>query len=152
MGLTGAVSLRRMRRPTFPGLPIGLLVASVAMIAAGICSDFGPPPPSGELLPGTVLGVEQDGVDPVGIAVVQVVTADGPVICGIYRKSFPDERVPAPQTKMTVDYGPSGCFPPPVSQQLPRWVILTMGGVGALLMSTWLWVGYRGGLPRRRRS
>ncbi|SCL21511.1 hypothetical protein GA0074692_1193 [Micromonospora pallida] len=68
-------------------------------------------------------------------------TADGPVICGIDQAAFPDRRLPALHAELTVDYHPTGCAPAPVSQALPRWVMIALGGGGAALMVLWLRAG-----------
>ncbi|MEO3746987.1 hypothetical protein [Plantactinospora sp. B5E13] len=74
-------------------------------------------------------------------AVLQVDTAGGPVICGIERDRFPERRLPPPQQRITVDHTPTGCAPPPVSNQLPRWAVIMTGAGGLALMVFWLWAG-----------
>ncbi|MGK5737335.1 hypothetical protein [Micromonospora sp. URMC 103] len=125
----------------YPGVPLSGLVASLLILLVGAFSDLGPPPPAGELLDGTVIAVERDSSGQPMMALVQVDTGSGPAICGIDRTAFAGQRLPAPHTELTVDYQPVGCALPPVSRQLPRWVILTFGGVGAALMALWLRVG-----------
>ncbi|MFC5922959.1 hypothetical protein [Micromonospora vulcania] len=132
-----------MNKPAYPHIPIAFLCASVAILLVGTFSDFGPPPPAGELLRGSVLGVERDGSGQEATAVVRVETTGGPVICGIDRAAFPDQRLPAPQSDLTVDYLPTSCAPAPVSRQLPRAAVLAMGGIGAALMVLWLRLGRR---------
>ncbi|GGO04920.1 hypothetical protein [Micromonospora parathelypteridis] len=72
------------------------------------------------------------------MALLQVEASDGPVFCGIDRKSFPGQRVPPLQTRMTVDYTPNACAPAPVSRALPRWLLLSIGGGGLALMVAYL--------------
>lgn len=113
-------------------------MASTALLLAGLFADLGPPPPAGELVPGTVVSVEADRSGRPALALVRIDAIDGPVFCGIDRKAFPGEHVPPPQTRMTVDYTPTACAPAPVSRELPRWLLLSMGGGGLALMVAYL--------------
>ncbi|WP_433393583.1 hypothetical protein [Micromonospora sp. KLBMP9576] len=134
--------------PTYPYLPIAAIVPCLLMLLVGLFDDFGPPPPVGKLVPGTVIAVQRDSSGRGVSALLSVDTADGRVTCGIDRAAFPGERVPPLHTQVTVDHTPAACALPPVSQELPRWSILAMGGGGLALMIFWLWAGRRA--PRAR--
>lgn len=129
------------RKPVYPHVPLAGLLPSLVMLLAGIFGDFGPPPPVGDLLPATVVGIEPGPTGRPARAVLQVDTAGGPVICAIERDSFPERQLPPPQQRITVDHTPTGCAPPPVSKQLPRGAVITMGAGGLALMVFWLWAG-----------
>jgi hypothetical protein len=125
----------------YPAVPISGLAASLLILLLGAVADLGPPPPAGELLRGTVMSVQPASDGQPVTALLQIDTEGGPVFCGIDLTALAGQRLPAPHTELTVDYQPTGCALPPVSQQLPRGVILGLGGVGALLMGLWLWAG-----------
>ncbi|SCG59112.1 hypothetical protein [Micromonospora humi] len=114
------------------------VMASTALLLAGLFADLGPPPPAGELVPGTVLALEQDSAGRPAVALLRVDATDGPVFCGIDRTAFPGEHLPRLNTQMTVDYTPTHCAPAPVSRELPRWLLLTTGGGGLALMVLYL--------------
>ena len=128
-----AATFSPMRLRTFPSLPISLLFASALMVVFGIVSDFAPPARVGELRPATVLAVQP-------YVVVRVDTDAGPVDCAL-AEGPPLARF----SRTTVDYGPTGCYRPPVSEQLSRSEVLALGIGGMLLMSFWLWAGRRAG-------
>jgi hypothetical protein len=138
MPLSGRSRRRASRLPLWPRFTIGGVMASTALLLAGLFADLGPPPPAGELVPGTVVSVEDDPSGRGAVALLRVDAADGPVFCGIDRKVFPGGHVPPPQTRMTVDYTPTACAPAPVSRELPRWLLLSMGGGGLALMVAYL--------------
>ncbi|GIF72826.1 hypothetical protein [Asanoa siamensis] len=138
MPLSGRAQ-RRSRLPLAPRLVIVGVVASTGFLLAGLFADLGPPPPSGELVTGTVVAVEPGNSGRASSALLRIDTIDGPAFCGIDRTAFPEERVPATETRMTLDYTRTGCAPAPVSQELPRWLLLLIGGGGLLLMAAYLW-------------
>ncbi|MET8281364.1 hypothetical protein [Micromonospora sp. NPDC005174] len=141
------------RPKAWPSLPLALLLPCGLLILMGITDDREPPPPVGVLLPATVIAVEpaQTAHDP--YVLVRVDTVDGPTICGIYDKSFPDRRLPALHQRLTVDYTPARCMPEPVNTELPRGVIVAMGAVGLAVSLLWLWAGpHFQRLARRRHS
>ncbi|GIJ37071.1 hypothetical protein [Micromonospora andamanensis] len=113
-------------------------MTSTALLLAGLFADLGPPPPAGELVPGTVVSVEADRSGRPVSALLSIDSSDGPVYCGIHREAFPGAHIPPPQTRLTVDYTPPACAPAPVSRELPRWLLLSTGGGGLALMAAYL--------------
>jgi hypothetical protein len=121
--------------PFWPHVPLAFVVPCTFLLLIGLFTDPNPPRPVGELVPATVVAVEAGSGVRGAYAVVRVDSSDGSVICGIDGKDFPNERLPAPDTQMTVDYTPGSCAPPPVSQEIPRWVLATMGGGGLVCIA-----------------
>ncbi|MEU7801434.1 hypothetical protein AB0B10_19390 [Micromonospora arborensis] len=85
-----------------------------------------------------MVSVETDHSGRPAVALLQIDASDGPVLCGIDRKSFSEQHVPPLQTRMIVDYRPTACAPAPVSRALPRWLFLSIGGGGLALMVAYL--------------
>ena len=121
------------------------------MLLAGLFADRELPPPVGELVPGTVVAVEADSSGRPAVALVWVDTAEGRVFCGINLKDISGERSPALHTQLTVDYTPTACAPAPVSREVPRWVLVAMGGGGLVLIGALFIANRRLGRPRFRR-
>ncbi len=135
-----------MRPSAYPAVPVAGLFASLLILAAGIFADLGPPSPTGELRPATVISIEQDSIGRPFVALVRVDTPDGAVVCGLRSSQFDGGRLPGLHSDLTVDYWATGCAPAPVSRELPREGILTIGVGGTALMAFWLWAGRRAGL------
>ncbi|MFC7545140.1 hypothetical protein [Plantactinospora sp. GCM10030261] len=138
MPFSGRNRRRDSSLPLWPRFTIFGVVVSTALLLAGLFADLEPPAPVGELVPGTVVSVEADRGGQPAMALVRVEVPGGPVFCGIDRESFPGKRLPPPLTQMTVDYQPTSCAPAPVSRELPRWLLLSVGGGGLLLMGAYL--------------
>lgn len=151
MPVSGAGWLRASGKTFWPWVPLAFIVPCTGILLAGLFADREPPPPVGELVPGTVVAIEADSSGRAAVALVHVDTSDGPVFCGINRRDFPDKRLPAPQTQLTVDYTPTGCAPAPVSEELPRWVLVAMGGGGLVLLGVLFMSNRRFGRGRFRR-
>ncbi|GAB3852440.1 hypothetical protein GCM10029963_42000 [Micromonospora andamanensis] len=114
MPLSGRERRRASRLPLWPRFTIFGVMTSTALLLAGLFADLGPPPPAGELVPGTVVSVEADRSGRPVSALLSIDSSDGPVYCGIHREAFPGAHIPPPQTRLTVDY-----TPPPAPQ--PRY-------------------------------
>lgn len=137
-----------IRRP-YPGMPLALLLPCALLVVLGIWSDPRPPrPPAGVLVPARVL----DGPGPADAVLLRVdQPGDLPVLCGIERSAFPGGRVPAAGSRITVDYAPTGCALPPVTEgAAPGWAVSVAGLVGTALMIFWLWAGSPRAARRRR--
>ncbi|MFI7215325.1 hypothetical protein [Micromonospora maritima] len=140
-----------VRPKTWPALPLSLLLPCALMVLAGATGDREPPPPSGLLTPATVIAVEPAHGAQDAHVLVRVDTADGPTICGIGSRAFPDGRLPSLDDELTVDYTPTMCAPAPVNAEMPRWALVTMGATGLAASILWLWAGPRFGRLARRR-
>lgn len=142
------------RPKTWPALPLSLLLPCALAVFAGATDDREPPPPNGVLMPATVIAAEPAAGSRDAYVLVRVDTVDGPTICGIDSRSFPDRRLPSLDHELTVDYTSARCTPAPVNAELPRWLIITMGAGGLAMSLLWLWAGPRFGRVadwRRRR-
>ncbi|GGR95587.1 hypothetical protein GCM10010169_45190 [Micromonospora fulviviridis] len=140
----------------YPAVPLAFLLPCAAMALLGPFMDPEPhpPAPAGVLAPAQVLEVQRDGAGRATGVLLRVDSPDGPVICGIPRASFADGRLPDRHERITVDYTPTDCAPPPSApDRLPPWGVSALGAAGLALAIYWLWAGSdRAARPRYRRT
>ncbi|WP_328461008.1 hypothetical protein OHA21_31390 [Actinoplanes sp. NBC_00393] len=97
-----------------------------------------PGPPQGVLLEGTVTAHRPPLNGYPATAEIRVEAPSGPALCLIDQKSFPGDLRPQPQTRITVDYLPTGhCKVPP--EPGSRWGVFAIGVFFALTGTAMLW-------------
>ncbi|MFG2168668.1 hypothetical protein [Micromonospora chersina] len=140
----------------YPTIPLAFLLPCAAMAVLGPFMDPEPDPPApvGVLAPAQVLEVQRDEVGRASGVLLRVDSPDGPVICGIPRASFADGRLPDRNERITVDYTPADCAPPPYApDRLSPWAVSVLGAAGLAGAIFWLWAGSdRAARPRYRRT
>ncbi|MEU8264617.1 hypothetical protein AB0C02_28865 [Micromonospora sp. NPDC048999] len=140
--------------PIYPFTPLVFLLPCALLMIGGILSDPpAPPPPAGVLTPAVVFEVQRDETGRAVSVLLRVDSADDfPVLCGIDRTAFPNGRLPAVHSQVTVDYGPAGCaLPPSLKGQLPHWLPIVVGAAGLAAAIFWLWAGSERATRRRYR-